>query len=90
MKYVKTERDHPSWAAQEGRLLIPASNFDLISGTRSTRTSMDIFVRGVGVGLTHNEKLYKKKLRLARETSDLEAETGEDPKKLDVGRVVES
>ena len=32
MKYRKTEREDPSWAAQEGRLLIPASNFDLISG----------------------------------------------------------
>ena len=24
MKYIKTERDDPSWAAQEGQLLIPA------------------------------------------------------------------
>ena len=48
MQYRKTEREDPSWAAQEGRLLIPASNLDLISGNRSTRTSMDIFVRGVG------------------------------------------
>ena len=48
MKYIKTERDDPSWAAQEGRLLIPASNLDLISGMRSTGTPMDIFVRGVG------------------------------------------
>ena len=31
MKYIKTERDDPSWAAQEGQLLIPASNLDLIS-----------------------------------------------------------
>ena len=51
---------------------------------------MDIFVRGVGVGLTHTEKLSIKKLRIARETRDLEAETGEDPKKLGIGRVVES
>ena len=29
IKYMKTERDDPSWAAQEGRLLIPASNLDL-------------------------------------------------------------
>ena len=48
MKYVKTESDHPSWAAQEKQLLIPASNLDLISGMRWTETSMDIFVRGVG------------------------------------------
>ena len=83
MKYVKTERDDPTWAAQEGRLLIPASNLDLISRMRSTGTSMDIFVRVVGVGLTHTETQLIKKLRIARETGDLEAETGEDPKKPD-------
>ena len=88
MKYMKTERDDPSWAAQEGRLFIPASNLDLISGMRSTGTSMDIFVRGVGAGLTHTEHLLIKKFRRARETGDLEAETGEDPKKPDIGRVV--
>ena len=49
MKYRKTEREDPSWAAQEEQLLIPASNLDLISGMRSTGTSMDVFVRGVGV-----------------------------------------
>ena len=48
MRYVKTERDDPSWAAQEGPLLIPASNLDLISAMRSTGTSMDIFVREWG------------------------------------------
>ena len=89
-KYIKTERDDPSWAAQEGQLLIPASNLDLISGMRSTGTSKDIFVRGVGVGLIHTENLIIKKLRIARETGDLEAETGEEPKKPDIGRVVES
>ena len=90
MKHIKTERDDPSWAAQEGCLLIPASNLDLTPGMRSTGTPMDIFVRGVGVGLTHTENLIIKKLRIARETGDLEAETGEEPKKPDIGRVVES
>ena len=90
MKYMKTEREDPSWAAQEGRLLIPASNIDLIPGMRSTGTSMDIFVRVVGVGLTHTESLIIKKLRIARETGDLEAETGKKPKKFDIRRVVES
>ena len=56
MKYIKTERDDPSWAAQEGQLPFPASNFDLISGMRSTGTSLVIFVRVVGVLLTHTEK----------------------------------
>ena len=32
MKYRKTEVEDPSWAAQEGRLLIPASNLNLIPG----------------------------------------------------------
>ena len=90
MRYIKTERNDPSWAAQGGQLLIPASNLDLISGMRSTGTSKDIFVRGVGVGITHTEKLIIKKLRIARKTGDLEAETGEEPKKPDIGRVVES
>ena len=90
MKYIKTERDDPSWAAQEGQLLVQASNIDLISGMRSTGTSMFIFVRRVGLGLTHTENLIIKTLRIARETGDLEAETGEEPKKPDIGRVVES
>ena len=89
MKYRKTEQEDPSWAAQEGRLLIPASNLDLIPGRRSTGKS-DIFVRGVGVELTHIENLLIKKLKIARETGDLEAESGEGPKKPDIGRVVES
>ena len=61
MKYMKTEREDPSWAAQEGRLLIPASNLDLVSGVRSTGMSMDSFVRGVGVGIAHTENLERKK-----------------------------
>ena len=44
----------------------------------------------MGVGLTHTESLLTKNLRIARETGDLEAETDEDPKKPDIGRVVES
>ena len=90
MKNIKTEREDPSWAAQEEQLLIPASNLDLISGMRSTGTSMDVFVRGVGVGLTHTENLFIKNLRIAREAGDLEAETGKYPKNFGIGRVVES
>ena len=51
---------------------------------------MDIFVWGVGVGLTHTEKLLLKNLRIARETGGLDAEIGEDLKKPNIGRVVES
>ena len=45
---------------------------------------MDICVRGVGLGLTDTEKLLIKKLRIARDTGDLEAETDV------IWRVVES
>ena len=76
----KKDRDNPSWVAQEVQLIIPASNLKLISGMRSTGTSIDIFIRGVGIGLTHTEKLIIKKFKKARETGNLEAETGEDPK----------
>ena len=83
-------KDPRKLRSQEGQLLIPASSLELISSMRSTGTSMDIFVRGVGVIFTHTEKLIIQKLRIARETGDLEAETGEDPKKPDIRRVVES
>ena len=45
VKYINTEKDDPSWAAQEGQLLIPASNFDLKSGMRSTGSRW-IFLSG--------------------------------------------
>ena len=77
-------------AYREGQLLIPASNLNLLSDMRSTGMLLDIFVRGVGVELTHTEKILIKKLRIARETGDLEAETGEDPKEPEIGRIVES
>ena len=55
-KYIMNDKNDPSWAAQEGQLLIHMSNPNLITGMRSTGTSMDIFVRGVGVELAHTEK----------------------------------
>ena len=58
-KYKKTERDDLSWAAQEGQLLIHASNLDLKSGMRSTGSSMDIFFRGVVVGLDNGRPTLK-------------------------------
>ena len=60
MKNMKTEREDPSWDAQEGRIFIPASNLGLIPGMRLTGTSMDIFFRKVGVRLTHTENLILK------------------------------
>ena len=44
----------------------------------------------MGVGLTHTENLLIKKLRIARETGDLETERVEEPKKSDTRSVVES
>ena len=48
---------------------------------------MDVFVREVGVGLTHTKNLIIKKT--ARETGELETE-GENTKKAPFGRVFES
>ena len=31
VKYIKNDKDNPSWAAKEGTLFIPASNLNLIS-----------------------------------------------------------
>ena len=65
-KYIKNDGDNPSWEAQEGQLIIPPSNLNLISGMRSTGTSMDIFVQRVGVGLTHTENLSIEKIKFSR------------------------
>ena len=51
---------------------------------------MNVFVRTVGVGLNHTEKILIKKLKIARETGGLEIETDEGPRKPDRGGVVES
>ena len=50
---------------------------------------MDIFVRGVGVGLTHTENLIIKKLKSARETGEQETE-GQNAKKPPFGQTFES
>ena len=63
VKYIKTEREDPSWAAQEGQLLIPAFNLDLISGMRLTVTSMDIFFPGSGGRTYPHRKFFNKKIR---------------------------
>ena len=51
---------------------------------------MKIFDRRVGVRLTLTEKLLNQKLKIARQTGYLEAETDEGPRKSDIARVVES
>ena len=54
-----------------------------------TRKELDEMTKTM-LRLTHTESLLIKKLRIARETGVLEAETGKKPKKPDIGRVVES
>ena len=56
LKYLKSDRPDSSRVAQEGPLLIRAANLHLTPDGRSTGTSIDIFLRGVVVGLTHTEK----------------------------------
>ena len=80
IKYVSYDNTESNWVDPDGPLRIPQSNLDLLDFGRSTGTSMDIFDRGVGVGLTHTENLIFKKLKSARETGQLETE-GENAKK---------
>ena len=65
-KHKKTEGPFFGWTATDRPLDIPPDNSDSAS---STGRSINIFVRGVGVGLTHTEILMIKKLREVRETS---------------------
>ena len=53
-KYMKTKDPLFGWTATDSPLDIPPDNSDPAS---STWTSINIFVRGVGVGLTHTENL---------------------------------
>ena len=89
IKYVSHDNTESNWVAPDGPLRVPQSNLNLLDFGRSTWTSMDIFVRGVGVGLTHTENLIIKKLKSARETGELETE-GENAKKPLFGRIFES
>ena len=72
--YMKTEDPLFGWTATDRPLDIPQDKSD---PTTSTGTSINIFVRGVGVGLTHTENLMIKKLKEVRETSELELEEEE-------------
>ena len=72
--YVSHDNTEFNWVAPEGPLHVPESKLDLLDPGRSTGTSMDIFVRGVGVGLTHTGSLMIKNLKLARGTGELETE----------------
>ena len=79
--YVNTEDPLFGWTATDKPLEILPDSLDPAS---STGTSMNIFVRGVGVGLTHTENLMIKKLREVRETNGLEL--GEEEAERTIGR----
>ena len=49
IKYVSPDITDSNWVAPDGPLRVPESNLDLPEFGRSTGTSMDIFVRRVGV-----------------------------------------
>ena len=68
-KHMKKEDLLFGWTATDRPLEIPPDNLD---PAPSTGTSINIFVRVVGVGLTQTENLMIKKLREVRETSGLE------------------
>ena len=67
-KHMKPEDPLFGWIATDRPLEIPPNNSD---PAPSTGTSINIFVRGAGVGLTHTDLMIKK-LRKVRETSGLE------------------
>ena len=69
MKHVKTGNPLLDWTAIDRPLEKPPDN---LNPAPSTRTSINIFVRGVGVGFTHTKNLMIKKLRELRETNRLE------------------
>ena len=71
---MKTDDPLFGWTATDRPLEIPPDNLDPAS---STGTSINIFVRGVGVGLTHTKNLMIKKLKEVRETSELELDEEE-------------
>ena len=89
IKYISHDNTESNWVAPDGLIRVPDSNLDLLDFRQSTGTSMDIFIRGVGVGLTHTKNLIIKKLKSARETGELETE-GENAKNSPFGQVFES
>ena len=80
-QHVKTEDPLFGGTATDRPLDIPPDNLDPAS---SMGTSINIFVRGVGVGLTHTENLMIEKLREVRETNELEL--GEEEAEPTIGR----
>ena len=69
MKHVKTGNPLFGGTATDRPLEVTSDN---LSPAPSTGTSINIFVRGVRVGLTHTKNLTIRKLREVRETNGLE------------------
>ena len=80
-QHVKTKDPLFGWTATDRPLEIPPDNLDPAS---STGRSINIFVRGVEVGLTHTKNLMIKKLKEVREINGLEL--GEEEAESTVGR----
>ena len=80
-KHKTTKDPLFGWTATDRPLEIPPDNLDPAS---STGTSINIFVREKGVGITHTESLMIKKLREVRETSGLELD--QEEAEPDIGR----
>ena len=69
---MKTKDMLFGWTATDRPLEVQSDNL-----ASSTGKSINIFVRGVGVRLTHNENLMIKKLREVKETNGLELDQEE-------------
>ena len=73
-KHLKAGNALFAWKKTDRPLDIPPDN---LSPTPSTWTSINIFVRAVGVGLTHTKSLLMKKRRKKRETNRLDLDQEE-------------
>ena len=60
INYISHENTEPNWFVPDGPLRVPPSNLDLLDCGRSMGSSMDVLVRGVGVGLTQTKNLMIK------------------------------
>ena len=84
--YISHDNTVSNWITPDGPLCVPESNLDLLDPGQSKKTSIDIFVRGLVVGLTHTKKHKSKKLKSARKTGELETD-GENFTKPPFGRI---
>ena len=89
IKYISHDNNESKWVNPDNPLPVPEFNLALLDSARPTGTSMVIFVRAVGVGLTHTENRMIKKVKSAKETGKLET-VGENAKKPFFGQVFES